>query len=76
MAQTKIKNADPLRTRNGNTRLGPMGWTQLEEALAKEQKPRIQQKLRHRMSWVQKNRPDLVKIKPVETVTEEAEATA
>jgi hypothetical protein len=72
MAQTKIKNADPLKTRNGNTRLGPLGWEQLEEAVTKEQKAKLRQKLRHRMSWIQKNRPDMVKIKPVETVAEEA----
>ena len=67
MSAKAKKQADPLRTRNSKTRLGPMGWQQLEEALAKEQRPRIQQKLRHRMSWVRKNRPGLVKVAP-ETV--------
>jgi len=34
----KKKTADPMRTRTGKVRLGPLNLTQLEEMLAKAQK--------------------------------------
>lgn len=35
-----IKNRDPMKTRNGKTRLGPLNILQLEELIEKSSRPK------------------------------------
>jgi hypothetical protein len=44
------KTADPFKTRNGKTRLGPLNYSQLEQLLEKESRPKNRAKIRTRMS--------------------------
>lgn len=44
------KHADPMKTRTGKPRLGPLNYGQLEQMLAKESRPKIKAKIRNRMA--------------------------
>jgi hypothetical protein len=44
------KTADPFKTRNGKTRLGPLNYSQLEQLLEKESRPKNRAKIRTRMA--------------------------
>jgi hypothetical protein len=44
------KTADPFKTRNGKTKLGPLSYAQLEQLLEKESRPKNQAKIRVRMA--------------------------
>ena len=45
-----IKHADPMKTRTGRTRLGPLNFNQLQTLLDKESRPKEQAKIRNRMA--------------------------
>jgi len=53
-------SANPNKTRNGRDRLGILNWAQLVTALEKAQRGRDRQRLRNRMAWIQKHRPQMV----------------
>jgi hypothetical protein len=44
-----VKKANPMQTRNGNTRLGPLNLTQLQGLLEKSSKPKDKAKIRNRI---------------------------
>jgi hypothetical protein len=46
---TKVKTANPMLTRNGKTRLGPLNLTQLTEMLEKSSKPKDRAKIQNRV---------------------------
>lgn len=45
----KLKPKDPMRTKTGKTRLGPLNLVQLEEMLAKESRPKNKGKIQNRI---------------------------
>ena len=47
-----IKKADPMQTRNGKPRLGPLNIVQLNTMLEKSSKPKDKAKIRNRISVV------------------------
>jgi hypothetical protein len=44
-----IKTANPMLTRNGKTRLGPLSLTQLKEMLEKSSRPKDKAKIQSRV---------------------------
>ena len=46
---TKIKTANPMLTRNGKTRLGPLSLAQLTAMLEKSSKPKEKAKIQSRI---------------------------
>lgn len=69
MAQTSKsrRHQDPNKTRNGIQRILTLGWSQLQESLSKESKPKIRQKLQNRINWIRKNKPILVRVPSTDT---------
>ena len=45
---------NPLKTRSGKTRLGPLGLSQLQELAEKSTKPKEKQKILNRIAQLQK----------------------
>lgn len=45
----KLKPRDPMRTKTGKTRLGPLNLVQLEEMLANESRPKNKGKIQNRI---------------------------
>lgn len=48
------KPRDPMKTRSGKTRLGPLNLKQLNQLLETSQRPREKQRLRKRIAQVEK----------------------
>jgi len=46
---TTKKHQDPMRTRTGKPRLGPLNMRQLAELLVKESRPKIKVKIQNRI---------------------------
>jgi hypothetical protein len=46
---TKVKTANPMLTRNGKTRLGPLNLKQLTDLLEKSSKPKDKAKIQKRV---------------------------
>jgi hypothetical protein len=46
---TKVKTANPMLTRNGKTRLGPLNLKQLNDMLEKSSKPKDKAKIQSRI---------------------------
>jgi hypothetical protein len=46
---TKVKTANPMLTRNGKTRLGPLNLTQLSAMLEKSSRPKDKAKILKRV---------------------------
>ena len=46
---TKVKTANPMLTRNGKTRLGPLNLTQLAAMLEKSSRPKDKAKIQKRV---------------------------
>jgi hypothetical protein len=46
---TKVKTANPMLTRNGKTRLGPLNLKQLSDLLEKSSKPKDKAKIQKRV---------------------------
>ncbi len=68
MANTK--HADPMKTKTGKTRLGPLSLKQLHDLLEKESKAKNKGKIRNRISTLEKRGHKLA-VEPVaETATE------
>ena len=63
----KTRKADPMRTKNGNPRLGPLNVTQLEKMLSGARKRHVM-KITRRIAEL-KSRPDY-RAPAVETVAE------
>jgi hypothetical protein len=59
MAVAKTKGANPMLTRNGKTRLGPLNLKQLTEMLEKSSKPKDKAKINNRIKEL-KSRPGYV----------------
>jgi len=51
--------ADPMKTKTGKTRLGPLSVAQLEDMLSKSAKPKEKSKIENRIRTL-KNRPGYV----------------
>jgi len=49
---TAKKHADPFKTRNDRTRLGPLNMTQLHELLERESRAKIRAKIRRRIDFL------------------------
>ena len=49
-----IKHADPMKTKTGKTRLGPLNLNQLNEMLVKENKPKNRSKIQNRIRSIKK----------------------
>ena len=49
-----VKHADPMKTKTGKTRLGPLNLKQLHEILAKESKPKNKSKIQNRIRALEK----------------------
>ena len=57
MSKEKNKgHADPMKTRTGKTRLGPLNFRQLNELIAKESRPKVKAKIQQRI-WELSQRP-------------------
>jgi hypothetical protein len=54
MSTNNVKYADPLKTRTGKTRLGPLNIKQLNEMLARESKPKNKGKIQNRIRALEK----------------------
>jgi hypothetical protein len=63
---TKVKTANPMLTRNGKTRLGPMNVAQLEAMLEKSSRPKDKAKILNRVT-ILKKKLHVGKYKVVET---------
>jgi hypothetical protein len=46
---TKVKTANPMLTRNGKTRLGPLNLKQLTDMLEKSTRPKDKAKIQNRV---------------------------
>lgn len=68
MSAKNHKHADPMKTRTGKTRLGPLNIKQLHDLLAKESKPKNKGKIQSRIRALEKMGFKL----PQEPVAEEA----
>lgn len=66
-----MSNADPMKTKTGKTRLGPLSLKQLYEMLSKETKPKNKGKIQSRIRTLEKRGLKL----PQETVAETAAET-
>ena len=64
----KNRKSDPMKTKTGKTRLGPLNIQQLESMLEKTAKPKEKSKINNRLRELQ-SRPGYVK--PVEAIVEE-----
>ena len=64
----KSRKADPMRTKNGKERLGPLNITQLEKLLSSARKKNIA-KIQRRIRTL-KSRKGFVKAVPAEAVVE------
>lgn len=49
-----VKHADPLKTKTGKTRLGPLNLKQLTEMLSKESKAKNKPKIQNRIRALEK----------------------
>lgn len=49
-----VKHADPMKTKTGKTRLGPLNLTQLTEMLTKESKAKNKSKIQNRIRALEK----------------------
>jgi hypothetical protein len=49
-----IKNRNPMTTRTGRPRLGPLNFRQLHELMNRSQKPKERVKIRNRISQLEK----------------------
>jgi len=65
-----LKNADPMKTKTGKTRLGPLNLKQLYELLEKESKAKNKGKIRNRISTLEKRGHKLVSEKVAEAASE------
>ena len=54
MSNNKVQHRDPLKTRTGKTRLGPLNIKQLNEMLARESKPKNKGKIQNRIRALEK----------------------
>lgn len=56
-----IKHKDPMKTRNGRTRLGPLNITQLEELIEKSSQPKDKDRYRTKLAQLvaRKNKKNL-----------------
>jgi len=50
----KIRMNDPLKTKNGKTRLGPLSLTQLTDMLEKSSRPKDKAKILNRVTILKK----------------------
>lgn len=50
----KVKHADPMKTRTGKPRLGPLNITQLQELLSKTVKPKIKSQIQRKIQSLEK----------------------
>jgi hypothetical protein len=50
------KHADPMRTRTGKTRLGPLSMKQLQELLEKSSRPKDRSKIQNRINQLQQRK--------------------
>jgi hypothetical protein len=64
----KNRKSDPMKTKTGKTRLGPLNIQQLESMLEKTAKPKEKSKIINRLRQL-KSRPGYVK--PVEAIVED-----
>jgi hypothetical protein len=64
----KNRKSDPMKTKTGKPRLGPLNLKQLESMLEKTAKPKEKSKIINRIRELQ-SRPGYVK--PVEAIVEE-----
>jgi hypothetical protein len=51
---SKTTHADPLKTKTGKTRLGPLSITQLNDMLAKTSRPKDKSKIVNRIKRLEK----------------------
>jgi hypothetical protein len=56
--------ADPMKTKTGKTRLGPLNLKQLEELLSKSSRPKDKAKIQNHIRKI-KSRKDFVEAVPV-----------
>ena len=70
MAVAKSKKANPMLTRNGKTRLGPLNIKQLTEMLEKSSKPKEQGKIRRALAMRVKTQLVSTKVVAVEVSAE------
>lgn len=49
-----VKHADPMKTKTGKPRLGPLNLKQLTEMLEKESKPKNKSKIQNRIRTLSK----------------------
>ena len=70
MAVAKSKKANPMLTRNGKTRLGPLNVAQLTELLEKSSKPKEQGKIRRALAQRVKTQQVSAKVVAVEVSAE------
>jgi hypothetical protein len=54
MSTNNVKHADPLKTKTGKTRLGPLNLKQLTDMLAKESKVKNRSKIQNRIRTLEK----------------------
>lgn len=54
MSTNNVKHRDPLKTKTGKTRLGPLNLKQLTEMLAKESKVKNRSKIQNRIRALEK----------------------
>ena len=52
--QLRVKKADPLKTRTGKLRLGPMSAKQLQEQIESTSRPKIKHRYQKRLTQLQK----------------------
>jgi hypothetical protein len=50
---SKVKTANPMLTRNGKTRLGPLNLKQLNDMLEKSSKPKDKAKIQSRIKTLE-----------------------
>lgn len=50
---TRVKTANPMLTRNGKTRLGPLSLTQLKDMLEKSSRPKDKSKIQNRIKTLE-----------------------
>jgi hypothetical protein len=70
MSAKNRKHADPMKTRTGKTRLGPLNLKQLHDLLDKESKAKNKPKIQNRIRILEKMGYKL----PQEPLTDTAEA--
>jgi hypothetical protein len=54
MSTNNVKHADPMKTKTGKTRLGPLNLKQLHELLSKESKIKNKGKIQNRIRELEK----------------------